>query len=464
MVLKRVLGAREAAWLVAGNMIGAGIFITPGLVAGFLPGVRAPLVAWMLGGVLALCGAAVYGELGSRLPRAGGDYQYLQRTFGPLWGFLTGWAALLLSFSGAAAVMAMVAAENLATVWSAAAQSPWLSRTFVAPLLVLMLTIANVAGARFAGRTTAWLTALPVLGLALLFVLGWFHAQGTEAGGGALGLPSPGAALADPNAMGSTFRWDRRVMAALGAAMIPVFFTYSGWNAAAYVAGEIRQPARNLWRGLLCGTLGVTLFYLVFNALLLKLLPRAAMAGSTTAAATAARQLLGSSGEKSLALVVALAVLGSANVTLMAGARIYYAMALDGLAPRRLRHTNAAGVPSTALWASGLWTALLAATGRIETLVNWATLAILLLSSMAVASLFWMRRHGMTPGGEEDVDEPPYRCPGYPWTPLVYLVASLAVAWASVLYDWRQALYGVLIVAAGIPVYGLWRVWQRLSR
>jgi APA family basic amino acid/polyamine antiporter len=148
----------------------------------------------------------------------------------------------------------------------------------------------------------------------------------------------------------------------------------------------------------------------------------------------------------------------------MAGARIYYAMALDGLAPRALGQTSAGGVPGVAIWVGGVWTAFLALTGRIESLVNWATLAILLLSSLAVTSLFVARRRDLTSArvasrtnGDRDSVENPYRCPGYPYTPAIYLIASLGVACASVVYDWRQALYGLLIVAAGGPLYVLVR-------
>ena len=448
MVLKRVLGATDAAWLVAGNMIGAGIFITPGLVAGALPDALWSLIAWSLGGALALAGAAVYGELGSRLPSAGGDYQYLNAAFGPLWGFLTGWAALLVTFSGAAAVMAIVTLDNLATAWPALMRLPGVARAFLPAIAVLLLTSANVAGARVAGRATAWLTALPVAGLVVLFGVGLL-------GGGSLGAGPQGALQSAPPAATGL---DASIIG-FGAAMVPVFFTYSGWNAAAYVAGEIEHPAHNLPRGLLLGTLGTTVFYVVFNGFLLWILPRAVMAGSTTSAAQAAQQLLGDGAERVLALLVALAVLGSANVTLMAGARIYYAMALDRLAPRALSTTNDAGVPSTALWTGGLWTALLATSGRIETLVNWATLAILMLSSLAVLALFVLRRAATPPDGPVRL----YRCPGYPVTPLLYLLVALGVAVASAVRDWRQALYGIGVVAAGIPVYALLR-WRQTRR
>ncbi|HVQ26582.1 MAG TPA: amino acid permease, partial [Planctomycetota bacterium] len=165
MPLRRVLTTGDAAWLVAGNMVGAGIFITPGDVARELPGTLAPLAAWLLGGLLALAGAAIYGELGARIPHAGGDYQYLTRAFGPLWGFLVGWAAFVLSFSAAAAAMSRVSVSYLVAAVSPGAQaSPLLERT-AGPVLLLALTALNVAGAKIGGRTTTILTSIPLLAL-----------------------------------------------------------------------------------------------------------------------------------------------------------------------------------------------------------------------------------------------------------------------------------------------------------
>jgi len=439
MELKRVLGPVDAAWLVAGNMIGAGIFFMPGIVAALLPGLAAPLLAWACGGALALLGAAIYGELGARLPRAGGDYQYLAQGFSPAWGFLTGWAGLLLTFSAAAAVMCIVAVDYLEAAGALLFGAPRLSLSIAAaPVAVLLLTLANTAGAVTGGRTTILFTAIPLLGLAGLFGFG------LATGNAELRWPEP----VDPTHRGG--------LLAFGSAMLPIYFTYSGWNAAAYLAGEIRNPGRNLARGLLMGTGLVTLLYMLVNLVLLLVVPAAQLSGSTTAGADAARLLLGARAEGVLSLLIAVAVLGSANVTLMAGARIYYAMAHDGLAPEFLGKANRAGVPAAALWVSGIWTALLATAGRVEVLLNWATLAILLLSSLAAASLFVLRRRG--------IGDPAYRCPGYPFTPLIYLVASLAVACASAMANPRESLYGLLIVASGFPVYLLMRRINKARR
>jgi APA family basic amino acid/polyamine antiporter len=432
MGLKRVLGAGDATWLVAGSMVGAGIFLAPGLVAGHLPGVAMPLLAWMLGGLLALCGAMVYGELGARIPRAGADYQYLARAYGPVWGFLTGWAAFTVTFSAAVAAMVIVALDYLQRSLPVLDQAPTVWSRFAAPVVVVALTWANTVGARVSGRVTALATGVPVI------VLIGLYGFGLVAGDAATSWPEQ--PLARP--AGS---W----ILALGAAMIPVFFTYTGWNAAAYVAGEIREPGRNLARALVLGTALVTLLYLVINLVLLAMVPAERLAGSTTAGAEAARLLLGGWGERLLSLVIAVAVLGTANVTLMAGSRIYYAMAADGLGPRPLARINRFGVPGAALWSGGAWSAVLAAVGDVGVLVNWTSLAILLLSSLTVTTLFVLRRR-------EGADAP-FRCPGYPLTPLVYLVASLGVACASALHDPVEALKGLLLVGAGLPVYLFFR-------
>ena len=432
MSLRRALSTSDAAWMVVGNMVGAGIFVTPGLVAMHLPGAGWILVAWVLGGLLALAGAAVYGELGARLPEAGGDYRFLFAAFGPLPAFLSGWAAFLLSFSAAAAAMALSVVDHITRVLPGLeALGPWGGRLLGAGL-ILLLTAANAAGSRLAGKTTILLTALPLAGLAALFAVGWLTGSEPVQGPGAWWTPPAGA-------------W----LPALGAALVPIYFTYSGWNAAAYVAGEIRDPGRSLPRGLLFGTAAVIGLYVLVNLILVMAHPQGTLAGSTTAMGDTARRLLGPGAERLLSAVIALAILGSANVTLMAGARIYYAMAGDRLAPAPLARVNRAGVPGTALWASGIWTALLVLSGRFDMLVGWATLAILLLSSLTVAGLFALRRQGGA--------QPAYRCPGYPFTPAIDLVASLGVAVSSAFYDPPAALIGVLLVAAGVPAFYLLR-------
>ncbi len=444
MKLRRVLTTADAAWLVAGNMVGAGIFVTPGLVAAQLPSPAWILLAWLLGGVISLAGAAIYAELGTRLPDAGGDYQYLNAAFGPLWGFLTGWTAFILTFSASAAAMAIASMTYLAKAVPALQGLTHGATAAGGALLILALTAANTAGARVAGRATAALTAVPVAGLLLLFAVGMLLGGGEEAGGGEeLGRgEEAGRGPAVPEALPSPGL-------ALGAALLPIFFTYSGWNAAAYVAGEIRNPARSLPRALLVGTGLVTILYVVFNAGLLWILPREILSGSTSAGTQAAKTLLGPGAERTLSALIAVAIVGSANVTLMAGARVYYAMASNSLAPRFLSGINRHGVPANALWAGGVWSALLAATGTFSRLLAWATLALLLLSALAVCAIFVLRARR--------ADEAPYKCPGYPFTPIAYLAAALLVLGASAVAEPKEALIGMLLVAAGLPAYALVR-------
>ncbi|MEE9217781.1 MAG: amino acid permease [Acidobacteriota bacterium] len=433
MGLRRVLSASDAAWIVAGNMVGAGIFVTPGLVAERLPGPAPILLAWLLGGLLSLAGAAVYAELGTRLPLAGGDYQYLNAAFGPVWAFLTGWAAFILTFSAAAAALAIAAMEYLGRAFPALERLPSWAPSLGGASVLLVLAAANTAGARVAGWATAALTAIPVGGLLVLF---------------AAGLLAPSADVAWPQSLAAPGEaWPL----ALGAVMLPIFFTYTGWNAAAYVAGEIRDPGRNLPKALLGGTALVTLLYVTFNAGLLCALPMEVLAGSTSPGTEAARRLLGPGAERTLSALIAAAIIGSANVTLMAGARVYYAMARDSLAPRFLGTVNRAGVPGAALWIGGVWSAVLAATGTFSRLLSWATLAMLLLSSLAVAAIFVVRRRGSGTSS--------YACPGYPFTPAAYLAVSLAVVIASAVADPASSLVGLLLVAAGFPVYWLAKRW-----
>ena len=428
MGLRRVLGAGDAAWLVAGNMIGAGIFVTPGLVAARLPGAAWVLGAWLLGGLLSLAGAAIYAELGARVPRAGGDYQYLNAAFGPMWGFLTGWAAFTLTFSASTAALAIAAIGYLGRAVAPTSGLPPAAIPIAGAALVLGLSAANAAGARVSKRLTAAATAIPVAGVIALFVIGFARHPDR--------VRWPADALAAPVEF-----WPL----ALGAALLPIYFTYAGWNSAAYVAEEMLEPERDLPRALLAGTGLVTLLYLGINAAFLCAVPAPELAGSTAAGAEAARRLLGPAAERALSALIAVAVVGSANVTLMAGARIFYAMAADGLAPCALAAVNRAGVPGAAVWTGGIMAALLAATGTFARLVSWATLAILLFSALAAASLFVLRRRGSRGAA--------YRCPGYPFVPAAYFMTSLVILAASTAADPLSAGLGLLVVAAGVPAF-----------
>ena len=431
MTLRRVLSRRDAAWLVAGNMIGSGIFFAPGWVARELPGLGWPLAAWLLGGALALAGAAVYGELGARVPAAGGDYEYLSRAYGPFWGFLNGWAAITLTFSAAAAVQVAAALSYLAAAIPGIGDLPAAATRALATGVLLALTWANTVGARVSGRATAWLTALPLVGLLLLF------GYGVAAGRAEIRRPHVDLQL------------DGDFVVGFGAAMVSIYFAYSGWNAAAYLAGEMRDPQKRLGGALLWGTGLVVLLYLGVNAVVLLTLPPEQLQVTEQAGADAAARLIGSRGESLLGLVIGTAILGSANVTLMAGGRVYYAMACRGLLPSALTRTNQAGVPAAALWVGGLWSIVLGWIGKIEDLLNWATLAILLLSSLAVIALFVFRRREPRHEG--------FRCPGYPLTPLLYLCVSLFVAVSVALHSPVSSAKGLAFIAAGALVYPLLR-------
>jgi APA family basic amino acid/polyamine antiporter len=413
-------------------MIGAGIFITPGLVVARLPGAAWALGAWLLGGLLALAGAAVYAELGARLPRAGGDYQYLNAAFGPMWGFLNGWAAFTLTFSASAAALAIAAVEHFVRAVPALSGLHPSGKRLAAAALVVALCGANAAGARVSRRLTTAATAIPIVGVLTLFALGLAR------------HPDRASWPLDPLAA-PVESW----LVAVGSALLPIYFAYSGWNAAAYLAEEMLEPERALPRALLLGTSLVTLLYLVINVGLLCSVPVADLAGSPAAGTEAARLLLGPTAERALSALIAAAVLGSTNVTLMAGARIFYAMAVDNLAPRPLASVNLRGVPGVAVWSGGIVTALLAATGTFARLVSWATLAILLFSSLAAASLFVLRRRQPLTGT--------YRCPGYPLVPASYLTVSVAILLASAASEPVSSALGLLVVAAGVPAFFLSR-------
>lgn len=440
--LSRRLGPLDGAALVVANVVGIGIFTTPGIVAGMLADAGAFMGLWALGGVLALCGALVYAELGATYPEAGGEYVYIRNAFGPLAGFLSGWTSFVAGFSGAIAAAAVGFAAYLDRLIPGAGDetallelSPGLlsfeasPRVVVALALIAVLTAAHMRGlrvARFTQNALAALSALVIVGLIVVGLLSPYAG-------------SPGAAAAAPSRGGGE----------LLVALVLVMFTYSGWNAPAYLAGEMRSPRRSLRTAVLLGTAGVTLLYLGLNLAYLRVVPFHELAGNVAVADTAAAALLGDAAAEVVAVLVLLALASAVGAMIMTGPRVYFAMARDGCFPSALgRVGGRTRTPVLALALQAIWSGVLALTGTFEALVAYTGFAIVAFSTVAVASLFVLRRR---PGR--------FRRPGtvwgYPFTPIAFLVAGVAMLVQALRYQPGASLAGLGVIAGGLPVY-LW--------
>jgi APA family basic amino acid/polyamine antiporter len=409
----RHLGRWAAQALVAGSMLGIGIFIAPPVVAAHVQSPLWFLLLWLGGGLAALCGALCVAELGAMMPRAGGEYPYLRAAYGPGIAFATGWLQLLATFPGSLAAMAVgTATFQLPVLLGASFAAPIdlglatvEGPTFWAIAIVIALTALNHIGIVLSGRVQLVLTVIPlaVLLAVSLFVVGDIGTVEVSRESLRAGLlPSPSAQD-------------------IAQAYLPIYFAYSGWNAAIYIGGEIAEPGKNLPRAVVGGTLTVVILYFVLCAGFLSVFSVHELAGVGEAGTAAAGALFGHAGVIAVTLMILLAMLGSINGGVMAGSRIAYAMAGQGhcfKAAGRL-HTRF-GTPVAALWLQAGLAIALILSRRFDQLMDYASAAMLISGSLAVATVVALRR--------KDPDHPrPYRLGFYPWAPLIYIGSSVFV-------------------------------------
>lgn len=405
----RALGPFAALALVAGSMLGIGIFIAPPVVAAQLDHPGTFLLMWLCGGLSALFGALAVAELGAMMPRAGGDYPYLRLAYGPGIAFGVGWLQLLAIFPGSLATMAVgTAAFQLPVILG-----PWFDlparvglpiEITWAVAIIVGLTALNHVGVVMSGRFQVVLTIVPVVVLlgASVLVLATRGVDGGawNDGHGPIHVPElPAAAMA----------------------FLPVYFAYSGWNAAIFVGGEIKNPARNLPRALVGGTLGVTILYFTLCAGFLAVFPMADLARVGEAGTAAAHTLFGTLGEVGVTTLIVLAMLGSINGTVLTGSRIAFAMARHGHCPASAGQLHARfRTPVVALWLQAAWSIVLVLSQGFEQLMNYTSAAMLITGTLTVMAVLVLRRK------LPDTTRP-YRTWGYPVTPILYAVSSLVV-------------------------------------
>lgn len=441
----RQIGPVAAVAVVLGNIVGVMIFLTPAQVARHLPWDGWFLSAWALGGLFALLGALCLGELGAMMPEAGGDYVYIRSAFGPLPSFLSGWTSVVITFPGSIAAMAV----GLCFFQGPALFGPGVREVALSlPMGVgtLSITWAQI----LALGVIALLTAVNHLGVRLT---GWIQTAVTAAPVGLMLTAGVGALLVAPSgpAPKAVVSGAGSPLGGLFPALVPIFFAYAGWNATTYIGGEIRDPGRNIPRSLIAGTLLAIALYVITAAVFLHGVSAAAMPGVPFVPAVAIGRLFGPTAASLVTLVIGLAVLGSLNATVLAGARIGLAMAERDAAPRPLARRSARfATPATALWVQAGLAMLLVLTGRFEALVRYVVVVMLIFSSVAVGSVLVLRHR------QPDLPRP-YRTWGYPVTPIAFVAFSLAVV---IFQLWipssrADALWGLLITALGIPAFYL---------
>ncbi|MDH3496868.1 MAG: amino acid permease [Gemmatimonadota bacterium] len=427
--LKRELSLFDATTINVGTMIASAIFIVPSMIALQLRASGLVLAVWILGGVVSLLGALCMAELGAAFPRAGGLFVYLREAYGPVWGFLYGWAvAVLVNPASIAAIGAIFAAYvSFFVPLGATAQKA------VAVGSIVALTLLNCAGVRAGAVTQNVLTTLKVAALAGLVVAA-FALPGGSGGQLAPWLPASFDGLWGP----------------VGIAMVAVLFAYDGWIEITYVGGEVEHPGRVLPQSIVYSLVIVIAVYTLVNLAFLYVLAPAGMAGSALVASDAATVVLGSAGAAFVAAAIVIATLGANNGIVLTSARIPYAMARDGafFAWAGRVHPSL-GTPVPALLAQGAVASVMALTGTYEQLFTYVVFASWVFYAMGAAAVIRLRRTA------PDLPRP-YRAWGYPWTPLVFVGFAIWLVASTVLETPREALVGVVIVAAGLPLYRHW--------
>ena len=432
--LPRRIGWFTAGCVLVSNVVGSGIFTTTGFMARDLGRPGLILFIWLVGGLIALAGALSYSELGTALPVAGGEYVYLHRAYGPFVGFLSGWTSFTIGFSAAIAAGAVSFAAYLLQLLHLDEEGD-LPATAIALAALWSVTGFHLAGVGAGGALQRTLTVLKVGGILALIAAGLIIGQGTWAHLGVTPVPPfPGIGLCVIS-------------------LIFALYAYSGWNAAAYLAGEISDPVRTIPRAMVGGTLVVTWLYLMLNGFYFYALSVTDLATPPLlpVADKVAVALLGPDAARFVTAMLCLSIMGAVSAMVWAGPRVYYAMAQDGLIPSFFGKTaGRERTPISAILLQSLWASVLILSGSFEQLVIYSGTVLMIFSGLAVGAVPLLRRQ------EPDLPRP-YRTPLYPFVPGLFILVSILVV-GSALYERPvEGGLGIATVLAGTPLYLLWR-------
>ena len=416
--------------LVMGGTVGAGIFINPYVVAQRVHTPALVLGAWLLGGIIALIGAFIWAELADRMPEVGGQYAYLRDVYHPLIAFLYGWVLLLVIQTGGMAAVTVTFARYFIEL-TGIHSGDWQ----IAVLTLLILTVVNCMGVRAGGSVQSGLMVIKIFAIALLVIAGGFLVHGAHLEWKPL-LDRPVSAS---------------LMSSFGGAMVPVLFAYGGWQTACFVAGELKQPRRDLPRALVYGVIGVALLYSSVNYICVRVLGVSALAASTTPASAVMRIAMGSKGAMLIALGIVISTLGFLSQSVLTAPRVYFAMAEDRVFFRQLAWVHPkTRVPVVAITLQSIWTVVILLSGRYDQILNYVTSMDFIFFTATASCLFVLRRN-------DDGGKRYFRIPAHPWTTGFFCLCSAGVV-ANTIYRYpSNTLIGLAILATGVPVYFIWR-------
>jgi basic amino acid/polyamine antiporter, APA family len=428
--LARRLGPFDATMIVMGGIIGGGIFVNPSEVARRVHTPGLSLTAWAIGGAIALVGAFVYAELAALRPRVGGQYAYLRDAYHPIVAFLYGWTLLLVVQTGGMAAAAIIFGRYFQELTGLG-----ISTQVVAASTLAILAVVNCLGVRAGSNVQSALMLTKLAAIAMLIVVGLTSSN----------VPSPDK-LVSTEASGG--------FSGLATAMVPVLFAYGGWQTASFVSGEMRDPRRDLPRGMLIGVMGVVVLYLLVSFVCLRVLGIGGLEQTHTPASDVMRRALGETGARLIALGIAISTVGFLSQSVLTAPRVYYAMARDGVffsAVGKLHPTSR--VPVVAILLQGAWAAVIAMTGRYDQILNYVEAIDVLFFGLTGASLLIFRARERREGPVGDR----IRVPGHPTTTMVFVAACWAVSLTTVIHRPQSAGVGVGILLIGVLVFQFWK-------
>ncbi|MGD1009615.1 MAG: amino acid permease [Candidatus Aminicenantales bacterium] len=434
--LQRKLGLFPLTNIVIANMVGAGIFTTSGLLMKDLHSALVMLALWAVGGLIALCGALSYGELGAAIPRAGGEYAFLSRLFHPVLGFLAGWVSFFVGFSAPIAASAIGFTEYLTRAFPGLlhpgifvnGSEAGVMKKIYAVLAIAAFTFLHTRGLELGAKVQNLLTGLKILLIIVLVAAGFAVGKGslthlTASGGFDFGFGG----------------WKT-----MGLALMWIMFAYSGWNASAYVGSEVKDPSRNLPRSLLLGTGAVVVLYVALNLFYIYAVPPAGMEGVISIGGLAAGNLFGKSAETVLSVLISFALFSSLSAFIILGPRVYYSMAKDGVFFKSLAKVNPRfSVPSRSIVLQGLIATVLVLFGTFDQLLTYMGFSLGIFPILAVLGVFKLRRSGRSV----------IKLPGYPIVPAIYVLTGVTILFLSFLQRPKESSIAIATVLIGIPIY-----------
>ena len=432
------LGLFDATMIVISGIIGTGIFVNPYVVAQRVQTPFLILAAWICGGAIALAGAFVFAELGTVLPRVGGQYAFFREAFHPLVAFLHGWSLLFIIQSAATATVAVTLAQYFAPL----VQLPESSVPALAVALMLSLSCFHALGIKPGAVLLNAITAAKTVAIAALVAgaLMLHHRSGIDL-----------RVLVPPELRGP------RLLSVFFAALVPVMFAYGGWQTLNYVAEEVKSPVKTLPRATLLGVLCVIAVYVAANLAYVHVLSAPGLAATKTPAADVARALVGGRAATAMAVLIVISAFGFLNLALMTPPRVYYAMAADGLFFRAVaRLSPKFRAPTLAILIQGILASLFALTHTFERLLGYVVFADWIFFALAGIALIVLRRR--LPHADR-----PRPVPLFPWTPIAFSLAGLGIVLNTFVADTRNALIGTAIILAGVPIYFLWQKSARAT-